>query len=53
LSSCAGQWQINPWPDGFGSLPVLAVIKFLSSVMFKAEIVKNDGYGLFCKKTTL
>jgi hypothetical protein len=53
LSSCAGQRQVNPSPDGFSSLPVLAAIKFLSSVLFKAAIVKNGGYGLFFGKTTL
>jgi hypothetical protein len=47
LSLCAGQRQEKPLPAGFGSLPVLAAIKFLSSVMFTAEMRKNDLCGLF------
>jgi len=31
----------------------MAAIKFLSSVMLKAKMWKNDRCGLFCERTTL
>jgi hypothetical protein len=53
LSLCAGQRQTKPFPDGFGSNPVLVAIKFLSSVMFTAEMWKIYRCGLSFGKTTL